>query len=1188
VEEDKQERKKEEQDSNDDILEGFSTEPTTEEQKPTEEPKEEHSEDTHDSEEEKEKEPVEEQPEEEQQDQPEKKDVPQEVEEKKEKVVEIDEPHHTKKERDDIFSEEETEKDVSFSFADVKHKTTSFFKNLKSKEKSKNKSTESHTKKKDDFAIDTKKVVAWTQKNKKWLIPLALILLTIFISSYFRMAPAYLPITDDWAESQVHSFYRNQITQSVNQQYPNLPQQNRDALIEKEFQSLLQNNKDQIKVDKEQMSAQFKSRLQDENGDTYLLAIDPYYWFAEARNYVEYGELGDSYNEEGERIFSLRNGREGRGTTNIPFHTVFGAWVYKITSIFNRDVSLMRVMFFIPVIIIGLSLIPAFLLGRKVGGNVGGFFASTIIAINAALLGRTPAGFSDTDAYNILFPLFIVWLFFEAFDAKTIKKKIMFGSLAGFISGLYAVTWLGYWYIVMFIVATIIAFLTYNILKNIQNKEKKPLFKKNVKDTVIVGGIYFITSAIFVSIFAGFSKFKILFTAPFKATAIKEVAVAKIWPNVLTTVAEFNETDLSGIIAQMGGKLLFWIGLIGIVILLFNTKKEKMKNVWYLIGSGVYYVIILSLKSSLNNPITFIILISIPVLVGIMKVLYFKENNTNIKYALLLIIWIAGTAYGFTKGMRFSILMVPAFAIAFGITIGVSYKAASEWLSKAIHIDKTISKVILIIVFCLLLITPLNDAKNTSFNEIPTMNDAWYDSLTKIKDSTQEAIITSWWDFGHWFYSISGQHVTFDGADQGERIHWVGKTLLTDDEQVSVGLLRMLNCGQQKPVHVLEEFLNGDAVRAVDIMNDMMVVNDKTKAVKILQDEGLTTAQIADIIAITYCDDLLDQFYITSEDMVGKGGVWGHFGSWDFEKAAMYQAVKRDEQNGKQTLMDKFGLTSSEADQQYYEITTTGADQWVAPWPSYQGQFGCDNLGNKLECIVGVGGGNALIEIDKGTHEAFIQGSNGQKIYPDSIVYATENDGIVEKKFTGELMGLSIVLIDDSTILLTHPLQANSMFTKLYFFDGHGLECFSKFDDRQQLTGARIATWKVDFDCQQKNNIFEQKEVVEVVEPTVLNDIEEVHAAHILISTEGRSEEKALVVITEIRKLVDATNFQELAKETSEDPGSAVNGGDLGWFGRNRMVPEFETTAFSLNPGEISDPIQTKFGYHLIYVIENR
>ena len=70
--------------------------------------------------------------------------------------------------------------------------------------------------------------------------------------------------------------------------------------------------------------------------------------------------------------------------------------------------------------------------------------------------------------------------------------------------------------------------------------------------------------------------------------------------------------------------------------------------------------------------------------------------------------------------------------------------------------------------------------------------------------------------------------------------------------------------------------------------------------------------------------------------------------------------------------------------------------------------------------------------------------------------------------------------------------------------------------------------------------------------------------------------------------MVDATNFQELAKETSEDPGSAVNGGDLGWFGRNRMVPEFETTAFSLNPGEISDPIQTKFGYHLIYVIENR
>jgi len=86
-------------------------------------------------------------------------------------------------------------------------------------------------------------------------------------------------------------------------------------------------------------------------------------------------------------------------------------------------------------------------------------------------------------------------------------------------------------------------------------------------------------------------------------------------------------------------------------------------------------------------------------------------------------------------------------------------------------------------------------------------------------------------------------------------------------------------------------------------------------------------------------------------------------------------------------------------------------------------------------------------------------------------------------------------------------------------------------------------------------------------------------------------EEKAAVKvkIDSIYALVQAgENFEELAKKFSEDPGSAKRGGDLGFFGRGRMVPEFENTSFSLKDGEISAPFETAYGWHIVQRVETK
>ena len=89
----------------------------------------------------------------------------------------------------------------------------------------------------------------------------------------------------------------------------------------------------------------------------------------------------------------------------------------------------------------------------------------------------------------------------------------------------------------------------------------------------------------------------------------------------------------------------------------------------------------------------------------------------------------------------------------------------------------------------------------------------------------------------------------------------------------------------------------------------------------------------------------------------------------------------------------------------------------------------------------------------------------------------------------------------------------------------------------------------------------------------------EIRASHILVKTEDEAKQ----IITKLNK---GESFDTLARSLSADKTSAEKGGDLGYFGRGRMVPEFERAALSLKPGETSDPVKTRFGFHIIKLID--
>lgn len=102
---------------------------------------------------------------------------------------------------------------------------------------------------------------------------------------------------------------------------------------------------------------------------------------------------------------------------------------------------------------------------------------------------------------------------------------------------------------------------------------------------------------------------------------------------------------------------------------------------------------------------------------------------------------------------------------------------------------------------------------------------------------------------------------------------------------------------------------------------------------------------------------------------------------------------------------------------------------------------------------------------------------------------------------------------------------------------------------------------------------------------------EQVKAQHILIKTnpgDVAGEQAALKKIQSLKEQSAKTDFGTLAEKNSDDPGSKIKKGDLGFFGRGQMVPEFEKVAFDLKPGQISEPVKTQFGYHLIKVTDKK
>ncbi|MFH1917271.1 MAG: STT3 domain-containing protein [Nanoarchaeota archaeon] len=1040
----------------------------------------------------------------------------------------------------------------------------------------------------DDFSFNFKGIF----QNKKLFAIISIILLIAVAfgtSWYIRTRTLELPQTRNWAENNVFSFYKESIRQKVDQTYPNLPQASKDELVNKEFNTFYQANKANIDTNIDEVQRMIKQNFQDDSGMTYILNIDSFFFLRKARNMVEKGTYYDVL-KEGVPFDDHMKAPNGLPAEN-DLHSASAAYLFFLVRIFNPDVSLPHVAFFIPVLLASLLVIPVFFIVRKKAGNFAGFFAALLFAIHPVFLGRTMGGDFDNDVQNVFFPLIITWLLLEMIETKSVRKKYILTTVMGVLTGVFSFAWKGgWWYMFDFVLGVFAVYIWYKLIKQIaaiaarkkifglsagwarglvffgplalggiifllyslagiiffglyalcifvymlmtiipdvlKKMQKKTLRHDQVFVALIVLIVYFIISGIFVSLFTNTAVFTTGILAPVRITALQQAANVDYWPNVYTTVAELNTTNFSGVISNIGifgglsSKVPFFF-LIAIMGVILGLTREKMGwREYFLLSFSLIFYFIMTRQSVLSLPkFTYLLLFVIPIGIGLYFLL--EDETVDVQFAIFLILWFVATIYAGTKGVRFIHLLVPAFAVAVGFTIGKVYNGLSNIITKELHINKLISKTCIAIFILLLLISPLKAADNIATNHVPIFDRAWYNAMDAVReDSKPDAIINSWWDFGHFFKYVADRGVTFDGAVQNSPpAHLIGKTLATDNQDVAVGLLRMLDCDQNQAFYTLSDAMGG-TLPAISLMNQIIVV-DKASAEKLLVDAKLSQDVVASVLEKTHCSPPED-YFVTSGDMIGKAGVWGHFGYWNFTRAYIYNNVRgKSRDKALSFLKTEFGMADDEAEQVYLDVIGLVSDQsvnsWISPWPGYvtQNALPCERKNTTVECRVNLGIGQsqqvttvlelAIIDLEN-LENSSIQITAFDKTLTQRLATQIEKpknfvitgkDGFITIPFDNGTFPYDIVVDTyNLRLVIADPLLSKSTFTKLFYLNGMYMDHFDKrFEERSQTQG-NVIVWKVDWDgksgaeleaMRKKWGIVEQ-EVVPVPDEEVVED----------------------------------------------------------------------------------------------------
>ena len=846
-------------------------------------------------------------------------------------------------------------------------------------------------------------------KNKVFIDRAVAVVLIIIISVfvfYFRMYAISLPALDYEAKNEFNNEMRGLIREEVNSYYPGLPESEKNKIIKKEFMRSMNENKQAVNRKIKKKAQDKKSFYQNSSGNTYMFGIDSYYWLRLTKNLIKKGHVGD-------RVVGKTNHDDLidmpiEDSLSKSIHLWMGKFIYTVYNFLKIDADPNTGFYAIPVIFSLLLAIFSFLITRMLcGSNIAAFFASLAINLCPMLLQRTTGEWFDTDIYNVFFPLVIFGAFMFVFYYKETIKRILGLVLFCVLVALYAGVWQGWWFIFDLL---LICGVVYFLLEEAD--------ARRLRNNLFWLLSLFVFGLVSVWLYTGKeSALSFIFAPKELIFALKSVPLDN-WPNIFLTVAELRKISPFRLSQELGGLLVFFIAIFG----------------------ALYFILI-------------------------EKVI--RNNKTGLGY-FAISIWLGVLYYVSLNAIRFTILLIVPLGILFGLTIDTVIRkslALSRKFSKQIHF---LVLGLLVIMVYFLISFYVKRTYAICFPKRPMLNDSWHRSITYIKDqSSPDAYINSWWDYGHWYKAIGERRVLFDGKTQNSPIaFWMAKTLTTNNEEEALGILRMLNLSKNKSFDLLESF-GFSHLKSVKILKDLAVINNKDKAEKYLKDY-LDLDKINQLIPLLYQKEMPETYFIASYDLVAKMPAISLIGNWDFEKADLWiNFSNKSIPDFVDYLKKERGFSVNDIRKNVDMLSQFNKDK-VRFWISGSNMIDYRSLSEnfKKEDDLMMFDNDVVLNLEK--KRVFrLRGRNKPIGIPKTFVFIDEDGNLQERVYDDSNVGYSVLLLEKSSdeydTILLDPELTKCMLVQMYFLKGKTLEYFTLAHKETTVDGNHIYVYKVNW-----------------------------------------------------------------------------------------------------------------------------